>query len=150
MNNQTLSNEQSLFREKSQHYVLCYVSTCPRKEHCLHWLVGQAASDGVPYITTVNPLRKDVVAGTCADYRSDAKRMMARGMLNFYENIPEAKAKAIRSALIQHFTRTKYFKLRNGTTPITPEDRQDITTICRACGWDEAPVFDSCYEEYDF
>lgn len=150
MNNQTLSYEQSLLREKSQHYILCYTSACPRKEHCLHWLVGQWASDDAPYTTTVNPLRKDVIAGTCSDYRSDTKRTMARGMLNFYEDIPENKAKAVRRALIQHFTKTKYFKFRNGTTPITPEDRQDIATICRSCGWEEPLVFDNYYEEYDF
>ncbi len=98
----------------------------------------------------VNPNRKDVVAGTCTDFRSDAKAKMARGMLNFYENIPEGKAKVIRKALIQHFTKTKYFKFRNGTTPIIPADRNEIAAICRACGWNEPPVFDSYYEEYDF
>lgn len=70
------------------------------------------AIDGI-----VNPYRRDVVAGTCTDFRSDSKAKMARGMLNFYENIPEGKAKAIRKAQIQHFSKTKYFKFRNGTTP---------------------------------
>ncbi|MCH4099760.1 MAG: DUF6078 family protein [Prevotella sp.] len=85
------------------------------------------AIDGI-----VNPYRKDVVAGTCTDFCSNAKVKMARGMLNFYENIPEGKAKAIRKALIQHFTKTKYFKFRNGTYPITPQDRHEIAAKCRA------------------
>ena len=75
---------------------------------------------------------------------------MARGMLNFYENIPEGKAKAIHKALIQHFTKTKYFKFRNGTFPITPEDQTHIAAICRVNGWEEPLSFDSYYEEYDF
>lgn len=49
------------------------------------------AVDGI-----VNPNRKDVVACSCTDFRSDAKVKMARGMLNFYENISEGKANAIR------------------------------------------------------
>lgn len=150
MSDQTLSYEQSLLREKSEHYILCYNDSCPRKDHCLHWLVGQYASGDSHYITTVNPLRKDVVDGTCADFRSDAKITMARGLLNFYENIPEGKAKAIRKAMIQTFTKTKYFKFRKGTTPITPADREEIAAIYRSCGWNEPPVFDSYYEEYDF
>jgi len=96
MSKQTLSYEQSLLREKSRHYLLCYNATCPRKDHCLHWLVGQWASDDTLYATVVNPYRKDVVDGTCADFRSDAKVTMARGLLNFYENLPEGKAKVIR------------------------------------------------------
>lgn len=103
------------------------------------------AIDGI-----VNPYRRDVVVGTCTDFLSDAKAKMARGMLNFYESIPEGKAKAIRKAQIQHFTKTKYFKFRNGTTPITPQDRNEIASICRAYGWNEPPVFDNYYEEYDF
>lgn len=35
------------------------------------------AIDGI-----VNPNRKDVVACSCTDFRSDAKAKMARGMLN--------------------------------------------------------------------
>ena len=147
---QTLSYEQSLLRERSRHYLLCYNATCSRKDHCLHWLVGQWASDDTLYATVVNPYRKDVVTGICTDFCSNAKVKMARGMLNFYENIPEGKAKAIRKALIQHFTKTKYFKFRNGTYPITPEDQAHIASICRANGWKEPISFDSYYEEYDF
>ena len=150
MSNLTLSYEQSLLRERSRHYLLCYNATCPRKDHCLHWLVGQWASDDTLYATVVNPYRKDVVAGTCTDYCSNAKVKMARGMLNFYENIPEGKAKAIRSDLIATFNKTLYFKWRNGEKPITPEQQAQIASICRANGWTEPPVYDAYYEEYQF
>lgn len=150
MSNQTLSYEQSLLRERPRHYLLCYNATCPRKDHCLHWLVGQWASDDTLYATVVNPYRKDVVAGTCTDYCSNAKVKMARGMLNFYENIPEGKAKAIRSDLIATFNKTLYFKWRNGEKPITPEQQAQIASICRANGWTEPPVYDAYYEEYQF
>ena len=150
MSNQTLSYEQSLLRERSRHYLLCYNATCPRKDHCLHWLVGQWASDDTLYATVVNPYRKDVVAGTCTDYCSNAKVKMARGMLNFYENIPEGKAKAIRSDLIATFNKTLYFKWRNGEKPITPEQQAQIASICRANGWTEPPVYDAYYDEYQF
>lgn len=65
-------------------------------------------------------------------------------------NIPEGKTKVIRKALIQHFTKTKYFKFRDGTYPITPQDRNEMASICRTCGWNEPPVFDNYYEENDF
>lgn len=150
MSKQTLSYEQSLLRERSRHYLLCYNATCPRKDHCLHWLVGQWASDDTLYATVVNPYRKDVVAGTCTDYCSNAKVKMARGMLNFYENIPEGKAKAIRSDLIATFNKTLYFKWRNGEKPITPEQQVKIAAICHAHGWIEPLVYDAYYDEYQF
>ena len=87
------------------------------------------AIDGI-----VNPNRRDVVAGTCTDFRSDAKAKMARGMLNFYENISEGKAKAIRKALIQYFTKTKYFKFRNGTTPSLRKTKS-IYRFYLLCQW---------------
>ena len=150
MSNQTLSYEQSLLRERSRHYLLCYNATCSRKDDSLHWLVGQWAFDETLYATVVNPYRKDVVAGICTDFCSNAKVKMARGMLNFYENIPEGKAKAIRSDLIATFNKTLYFKWRNGEKPITPEQQAQIASICRANGWTEPPVYDAYYEEYQF
>ena len=72
-------------------------------------------------------------------------------MVNFYENIPEPKAKAIRKAIIADLTKAKYFKFRNGTFPIPPpEDQTHIAAICRVNGWEEPLSFDSYYEEYDF
>lgn len=139
-----------MFREKAQHYLLCMNDKCSRKEHCLRWLVAQLTPDDLRIVNVINPYRKDVVEGNCIDFRSDKKRRMARGMVNFYENIPEPKAKAIRKALIADLTKTKYFKFRNGTFPITPEDQAHIAVICRANGWKEPLSFDSYYEEYDF
>ena len=71
-------------------------------------------------------------------------------MVNFYENIPEPKAKAIRKAIIADLTKAKYFKFRNGTFPITQEDQAHIVSVYRANGWNEPLSFDSYYEEYDF
>ena len=129
MSNQTLSYEQSLLRERSRHYLLCYNTTCTRKDHCLHWLVGQWASDDTLYATVVNPFRKDVVAGNCTDYCSNAKVKMARGMLNFYENISTVTMKSTTSKLVSlsFFSvkllvsqcKTIGFKLRNRLPNIT-------------------------------
>jgi len=95
MSNQTLSYGQSLLREESRHFLLCNTVTCIRKDHCLSWLVEQWTSDDLRIVNVINPYRKDVVEGNCIDFRSDKKRRMARGMVNFYQNIPEPKAKAI-------------------------------------------------------
>ena len=139
-----------MFRKKAQHYLLCISNKCSCKEHCLRWHVAQWTPDDMRIVNVINPYRKDVVEGNCIDFRSDKKHRMARGMVIFYENIPEPKAKAIRKALIADLTKTKYFKFRNGTTPFTHADRNEIAAICRACGWNEPPVFDNYYEEYEF
>ena len=83
MSNQILSYEQSLLREKSRHYLLCYNATCTRKDHLLHWLVGQWASDDTLYAAVVYSYRKEVVANTSTDYCSNVMlRISGIKMLN--------------------------------------------------------------------
>lgn len=146
----TLTYDEEALRQQASHYVLCYNGACSRHEHCLHYILTGYAPEADPVVTIVNPRRPDVLADKCTDFQSDAKRHMARGLTKFYDNIPEPKAKAIRSDLIATFNKTLYFKWRNGEKPITPEQQSQIASICRANGWNEPPVFDAYYEEYLF
>ena len=146
--NTSLSYDEEALRQQASHYVLCYNGQCSRHEHCLHYTNYALEADRV--VTIINPHRPDVVADQCTDFQSDAKRRMARGLMKFYENIPEPKAKAIRADLIATFNKTLYFKWRNGEKPITPEQQTQIASICRAHGWIESPVYDAYYDEYQF
>ena len=129
--NTSLTYDEEILRQQASHYVLCYNSACSRHEHCLHYILTGYAPEAAPVVTIVNPRRPDVLADQCTDYQSDAKRRMARGLTKFYDNIPQPKAKAIRSDLIATFNKTLYFKWRNGEKPITPEQQTQIASICR-------------------
>ena len=145
-----LSYEEKMLRKKAQHYLLCMSDKCSRKEHCHRWHVAQWTPDDMRIANVINPYRKDVVEGNCIDFRSDKKRRMARGMVNFYENIPEPKAKAIRKAIIADLTKTKYFK--SATTPSPSPRKIKPTSPLSAVpmAGNEPLSFDSYYEEYDF
>ena len=143
-------NEEGVLQRQAFHYVLCYNAQCSRHEHFLRAILTHYVPEADPFVTIVNPRRPDVVADKCTTFQSDVKRRMARGLMRFYENIPEAKAKAIRSDLIAAFNKSLYFKWRNGEKPITPEQQQQIAAICRVNGWTEPPAFDAYSYEYQF
>lgn len=128
MSNQTLSYGQSLLREESRHFLLCNTVTCIRKDHCLSWLVEQWTSDDLRIVNVINPYRKDVVEGNCIDFRSDKKRRMARGMVNFYQNIPEPKAKAIHKPSSQTSPRPSTSSSAMALSPSPPKTNSRLPT----------------------
>ena len=61
--------DEELFKEKARHYLLCYNTSCERREHCLHWLAGPYVPETDKVCTVVNVMNKDVREGNCPFYK---------------------------------------------------------------------------------
>ena len=68
--------DEELFKEKARNYLLCYNTSCERREHCLHWLAGPYVPETDKVCTVVNMMNKDVREGNCPFYKSDEKITM--------------------------------------------------------------------------
>lgn len=140
-------NEQETFREKANHYVLCYFEPCEQKHHCLRWLEGQYAPTTDKTLTCVNVMNKDVREGRCPMFRPDEKVVMMRGFKHLFDDMPRRIATAIRIELDAIYGHTTYYKYRKGKLPISPK-MQRIAKVCQQHGWMELPVFDETSVEY--
>ncbi len=135
-------NEQELFKNKAESYLVCLADHCPRHEECLRWLVGQYAPSDTSTLTIINPRNPMTRDGSCNMFRQREKVTVYYGMTRFYEEIPEPKAKAIRHALEQNLNRTAYYKYRRGEKAITPSVLKVIEETARNCGWKGNLTFD--------
>jgi len=138
------------FRKKSAHYQHCFVSECPRHEHCLHWLVSQHTQRTDINITSVNPMNPDVRANKCTLFREDAMVKYARGMSHFYDRMTGQQERNIRRRLIALFSRKPYYEYRNGVRSIPPDIQQTIARICQEEGWDGTLTYDSWEEDFQW
>ena len=141
---------EKLLKEKAESYLACYNGQCPRREHCLHWIVGPYVPENLLTKECVNVTNAQMRAGRCFFYRPDTLRRMKRGMLNFYEEMPRRVAVGVKKQLEATYGHTTYYAYRNGKLPITPEMQEQIAQVCREHGWNEPPVYDAETEEFDW
>lgn len=139
--------DENILRKRAQNYIVCFNSECPLHEHCLRWQTGHYVSERPYSVSCFNPRHRHAGSDSCPGYRSDHPQRVPRGMVGFYAAMPGAMERAIKSRLIECYTRVGYYRFRRGERPITPDVEQKITDVCRECGWTAAPVFDSYSEE---
>lgn len=126
-----------------EHYVLCYNDNCSKAQTCLRRIVakGNYVKDNI--VSAVNPALYG--GDKCSYYAPNTPVRLAYGMLHTFDNILARDIAAMRNDLREHFGNGSYYRRRNGTQPITPEDQQFIARMFKKYGYDIEPVFD-CYK----
>ena len=81
-------------------------------------------------------------------YRSDEIRRMPVGLTWLCHDMPHWQERVIKGNLIRQFTRSGYYRLRNGSRPITPDVEQYIRQLLKAHGITQEPHFDGYIEDY--
>lgn len=140
--------QEEAFREKEEHYLVCFTEVCPLREQCLRWLVGKYADDTRLVYTSVN-LRNPKIGGEhCAMFRKNQRVMMKIGLTRLYHEMPTYMERGIRQHLIRIWGRRQYFDMRRGDRLITPQQQQDVVDVCRLHGWTGPIVFDGEREDW--
>ncbi len=140
--------QQEIFQQKARHYLLCYVNECPLHERCLRWLVGQEGDPGPISKVSINPRHPDIKANRCTMFQENVKVRYAKGMMNFFYDMPHHTEVAIRSHLIALFSRKRFYEYRNGTRLIPPDVQSVISHVCKQAGWTAELQYDGWEEDY--
>ena len=143
-----MKEQDTIFSEKAASYLVCFNEQCARHEQCLRWIVGQHVGGEQISRVSINPHNAQVKAGSCPVFRDARPVRVGIGMTGFYHDMPGWLEKSIKGALISRYSRTGYYRIQNGTRPVTPEMEEAIRTICQKNGWDTPLRFDSYKEDY--
>lgn len=140
-----------LVKKAHEGYTVCYVDSCPLRDHCLRWLTGQHVPSSHSTYRCVNPHYEHVATADCPLYRGDQKVRFARGMMHtFTDEMPKRVEPAVRMGIISRTNRTYYFEYRNGSRLIPPALQEQIRQLFRTNGWTADIRFDSYVEDYDW
>ena len=93
--------DKKILEEKAQKYIVCFDVQCPQHEHCLRWQAGQYVPESYFSVYCVNPNHVWKDGGECIAYRDDRPQRVPVGMVHFYEAMPGAMERAIKSRLIE-------------------------------------------------
>ncbi len=55
--------EELLIKQAQEGYTVCYIESCPLRDHCLRWLVGQHLPNSASTYRCVNPHFEGVAIG---------------------------------------------------------------------------------------
>lgn len=151
MNNEeqkTTRSQEEDFREKAGHYLVCFSESCPLRQECLRWLVGQYADPQPLAYNAVNPRNPKIGGEHCEMFRRKQRVMMKRGMTRLYLDMPGRMEYKIRHLLISSWGRKQYFEARKGVRLITPEMQENVAAACSYHGWTGPIVYDGEEESW--
>lgn len=149
--NQNKSAEQlqeEVFRQKVDHYLVCFIESCPLREQCLRWLVGRYADTMPLAYNAINPRNPKIGGEKCEMFRKNQRVVMKRGLTHLYHEMPSYMEHRIRHLLILMWGRKKYFEIRRGDRLITPDQQDDVLRACRHHGWQGPIVYDGEEEDW--
>lgn len=142
------NEEADLMRRKAESYLVCFIDGCPLHETCLRWVVGKYVNQGLVSHISVNPRNPRMGGEGCPMYREKVRVKVKRGLTRFYHEMPGYMERSVRSELIAHFGRRRYFLMRKGELLIYPADQQAIEQTCRRHGWTAPLVYDGEDEDW--
>ena len=143
-----MENKKTLFSKKSETYMCCFNSQCPRHADCLRWEVGQYFDPQMHVVRSISPRYEKAADGTCSFFRDRQPQLMPLGMKGFYYDMPAHTARFIKNTLISRYGRTIYYQYHRGDRPVTPDFRQVVESLCQEAGWTQPLHFDGETEDY--
>jgi len=126
---------------------VCFNSQCLSKDHCLRYLAGLHAPDGVEVHLCVMP--KAIKGERCRMYQKIQTVRVAYGFSRSFDALLKRDDTPIRKALVKYLgcKRSYYWYLR-GEKPLMPEQQAWIENLFRQRGYEGGVIYDRMDDIY--
>ncbi|MBR7028332.1 MAG: hypothetical protein IKI05_02855 [Bacteroidaceae bacterium] len=131
-------------------FICCICSECPKADTCLRRMAFAEMNSQRAEITIVNPAFKNVSTDQCEYYRSIQPLRCGKGMKHLLDNVPARVYQSIKSNLIYHFTRTRYYAMVKGNSLVRPDDQAYIANVFSQNGVEQTPEYDDYVYDYNW
>ncbi|MDE5799319.1 MAG: hypothetical protein K2H73_09965 [Treponemataceae bacterium] len=131
-------------------YMLCQNSGCDRAETCLRYRCLLDLTDEPVSVRVLNPRRYPQGEAACDYYCTTEKIRIAWGIKHIFNGLPYESARNIKSELLSHFGRTKYYRFFREEVPLLPADQKVTRAIFRKNGVESEPAYTRFSEAFDW
>ncbi len=104
-------------------YSRCFNNQCPKADNCLHRLAALRDTPEYPSIRIINPLCIPEDSSQCAYFQSTQKIHVAWGISHLLDEVPYKNLQPLKSQLIAHFGRGKYYRFYREESYLSPKTR---------------------------
>lgn len=131
-------------------FVHCLQSQCPQAAACLRRLAAANAPRTLPAVQAVNPLSLPGDLAKCPYCLPVRKVRIAWGIKGILNRLPFEDARAIRRILIEHFTKTRFYRMQRKESCLLPDEQEYVRRLFLRYGVTEEPAYEYYTEEYDW
>lgn len=125
----------------------CINSSCLLTDRCMRFQKWK--DEERDFIKVVNP-KKTTGDSACTFFKSNEDTRFGKGFIKFLTTLPRITEDKFRSAMISHYPRNKYFKLRKGEILCSPSDQEFILNLLTELDLPTDNVFDEWVEKEDW
>ena len=129
-------------------YSRCFNTQCTKADNCLHRLAALHDTPEYSSIRIINPLCIPTDSSQCTYFQSAQKIRVAWGINHLLDEVPYKTLQPLKSQLIAHFGRGKYYRFYREECYLSPEDQNYVRQTFRQYGIPGEPAFNSYSEEY--
>ncbi len=140
-----MKQDQRIYEGIPKGYPLCLHADCQMASSCLRHIAFRRCGELGKYLTLLNPCQCTKQEG-CPNYASDKPIRFAKGFANFKQRMYPDQYDKFTRLLSCHFGRNRYYRLRGGTTIITPEEQEVIKIALEKVGINQEMDFDQYIE----
>lgn len=117
-------------------YALCASRTCPKRSDCLHARVAVDRLTQERVAIFINPHHPEYREGEeCVHFRQSTPEHYARGFRRGLSELSATNYTACTRHLIAVTSKSRFYRMRSGETPLTPAEQEEILSILRAFGY---------------
>lgn len=128
---------------------VCFLHDCPQRQQCLRHHAAFALLPELQVGEAVFPSAR--TADGCAKFHPIAHVRVAVGFKGIFREVKERDAHAMRMAITRYLgNSSSYYRHRNGSIPLLPEQQAWIADLFRRYGYTEELQFDDYREAYRF
>ena len=137
------------FSEVPDDWALCFLETCPLKEHCQRWLAYSYAPNDVKVRPCITPHALE--GGKCIYYVEPITIRMAYGFGDIYQSVRRDHYQKMKSAIMRYLgSYTYYYRYKRGEYGLTPEQQSWMRALFRKYGYDDNILFYNYANKYVF
>ena len=128
----------------------CFNHQCPKAGKCLRNIAAQHCINNYPTLRIINPAAIPADANACPHFRSATKIHVAWGIKHLLDNVPYKNVYELKSQMIAHFGRGRYYRFYRKECYLAPEQQAYIRQLFRNQGIKEEPAFEAYSDEYSW
>lgn len=128
----------------------CFNNQCPKAGKCLRNIAAQHCTNNYPTLRIINPACIPANADKCSHFQSAEKINVAWGIRNLFDNVPHKNVSVLKSQMLAHFGRGKYYRFYRKECYLSPEDQAYIRQLFQRYGYKDEPAFESFSKEFDW
>lgn len=133
-------------------YTVCQREDCPNAATCLHQIAygPLLTSTELPLLHCLKPHACPDASGEYPYYRSASPVRFAKGFTNFRSQMFPQQYSAFKKALLGHYCRSEFYRIRSGERLLAPSAQQLVRQAVKEAGVTVPLDFDAFVDDIDW